>query len=451
MNKHFAGARIHALRKANDLTQVAMAKQLELSTSYLNQLENNQRPLTVTVLMQLCETFDVTPAYFSSQQDLRLLADLQQLFPGSEEDTLREMIDRFPALIPRFRELAAAGSPATTPSAFHRVRDFFFEAHNYIDELDVLGEELATKMESKFNRLGQLATIMDKELGIWVRFGRDEQSTRHVFDPQTRELSLQAGLSDAQLVFEIALQYCLHAHKEVIDSLVAEFSDDTARQQATYGLAQYFAASAVMPYSRFLDTVENSRYDVDRVKSVFGTSFESTAQRMVTLQRPGARGIPLVFIRTDRAGNISKRQSSTAFHFSRTGGSCPLWVVHRAFETPNRITRQVATMPDGHAYLWIARHVQSPMRSFGAPRKEFAVALGCDVSQADKLIYADTLNLLPSAATPIGPGCTACPRHECPQRAFPQIGHSLKLISQGPTVWRFKPSHRGSPSDVPPL
>ena len=106
-----------------------------------------------------------------------------------------------------------------------------------------------------------------------------------------------------------------------------------------------------MPYTAFLEQAEDFRYDVERLATAFGTSFEATAQRLATLQRPGAQGVPFFFIRTDRAGNISKRQSATSFHFSRSGGSCPLWVVHQAFETPNRITRQVATMPDGHSYL----------------------------------------------------------------------------------------------------
>ena len=145
--------------------------------------------------------------------------------------------------------------------------------------------------------------------------------------------------------------------------------------------------------------------------------------------------MPFFFIRTDRAGNISKRQSATSFHFSRSGGSCPLWVVHRAFETPNRITRQVATMPDGHSYLWIARHIQGQVQPFGTPRKEFSVGLGCDISQAHRLIYSDALNLNPAAATPIGPGCTTCPRSACPQRAFPQSGveahHDLNASPNG--------------------
>lgn len=55
--------------------------------------------------------------------------------------------------------------------------------------------------------------------------------------------------------------------------------------------------------------------------------------------------MPFFFVRTDRAGNISKRQSTMAFHFSRVGGSCPLSVVHEAFSTPGSIRTQIAQMP----------------------------------------------------------------------------------------------------------
>ena len=45
MAKLYAGGQIHTLRSTRGLTQAEMAKMLELSPSYLNQLENNQRPL----------------------------------------------------------------------------------------------------------------------------------------------------------------------------------------------------------------------------------------------------------------------------------------------------------------------------------------------------------------------------------------------------------------------
>ncbi len=71
----------------------------------------------------------------------------------------------------------------------------------------------------------------------------------------------------------------------------------------------------------------------------------------------------------------SRAQSATAFHFSRVGGSCPLWWVHDAFGTPGRIVTQVAQMPDGRTYLWTARTTDDGARPYGTPDRSFAVGL----------------------------------------------------------------------------
>ncbi|MBB4267042.1 DUF2083 domain-containing protein [Roseospira visakhapatnamensis] len=130
----------------------------------------------------------------------------------------------------------------------------------------------------------------------------------------------------------------------------------------------------------------------------------------------------------DRAGNISKRQSATDFHFSRIGGSCPLWNVHAAFAQPGETLIQVARMPDGRTYLWVARTVARGHGGHGTPRKVFAVALGCDLRHADRLVCSDGLDLTnPAAATPIGTGCKVCERPDCPQRAFPPLDKPVRV------------------------
>ena len=53
--KTFVGARLRRLREEQGLTQVALARALDLSTSYVNQLENDQRPVTVPVLLALAD------------------------------------------------------------------------------------------------------------------------------------------------------------------------------------------------------------------------------------------------------------------------------------------------------------------------------------------------------------------------------------------------------------
>ena len=97
MTKHYAGARIHALRKQRGLTQVAMAKKLGLSTSYLNQLENDQRPLTVTVLMQLAQRFTVDPSYFAEDRDIHTITELRHIFPEPLKKRFRISPPAFPS------------------------------------------------------------------------------------------------------------------------------------------------------------------------------------------------------------------------------------------------------------------------------------------------------------------------------------------------------------------
>jgi hypothetical protein len=253
--------------------------------------------------------------------------------------------------------------------------------------------------------------------------------TQRRFDARTRTLSLSQRLTPGQQAFQFATQIAMLTLDDEIRALVdkAHFTSDEARGLARIGLANYFAGALVLPYTQFLNEAERWRYDIKLLGHRFGVGFETVCHRLSTLQRPNARGIPFFFIRVDRAGNISKRQSATDFHFSRVGGTCPLWNVYEAFANPGRILTQLARMPDERTYLWIARTVSHGQGGYGAPAKTFAVALGCDVRHAERIVYSQGLNVDPVVATPIGMGCKVCERPHCPQRAFPPIGRALNI------------------------
>ncbi|MEV4505863.1 short-chain fatty acyl-CoA regulator family protein [Streptomyces klenkii] len=62
------------------------------------------------------------------------------------------------------------------------------------------------------------------------------------------------------------------------------------------------------------------------------------------------------------------------------------------------------------------------------PRAEFAIALGCELRHAHRLVYAEGAALNdPRAATPIGLGCRICERRDCAQRARPPAGGRLTV------------------------
>ena len=259
----------------------------------------------------------------------------------------------------------------------------------------------------------------------------DADTGKRQFDASARTLALSGELNDGQRAFQLATQLALLEMREPIDALidVPPFDEDAAsRHLARVGLANYVAGALLLPYGDFWQAAEALRYDIELLAQRFGVGFETVCHRLSTLQRPDAPGVPFFFVRVDRAGNISKRQSATHFHFSRVGGTCPLWNVYEAFAQPGRIVPQMARMPDGRTDLWIARTVAQGRPGYGARGKTFSVGLGCDIRHAPRLVYSKGLDLRdPDAATPIGMGCKVCERTDCPQRAFPFIGRALEV------------------------
>jgi predicted transcriptional regulator/transcriptional regulator with XRE-family HTH domain len=449
--KMFMGARLRRLREERGLTQAALAAALALSPSYLNQLENNQRPLTVAVLLKLNAAFGLDVQLFSDEDEARLLAQLREAqIDAAEDETLalselRALAMNMPAaarlitgLNRRYRLALEAAHAASArlgddrvgstgpPAPYEAVRDFFYARRNHIAALDDAAEALAS---AEGLRAGEATPSLAQRLQTrhGVTLALTDEGPGRRFDAQTRRLILPARLNDGQRAFQIATQLAFLEQGATIETELAGANlTGEALAIGRLGLANYFAGAVLLPYAAILAAAERERYDVERLARRFGVGFETVCHRLSTLQRPGAAGVPLILVRADRAGNISKRQSATDFHFSRLGGSCPLWNLYEAFARPGRVSRQLAEMPDGRRYLWVARTVGGEASGFRETAPQFVVALGCDLRHASRLIYADGLELGASAAfAPIGPGCKVCDRPSCRQRAFPPLGRPL--------------------------
>jgi predicted transcriptional regulator/transcriptional regulator with XRE-family HTH domain len=459
MNGVLAGARLRHLRADRGLSQVEMARRLDLSPSYLNQLEHNRRPLTVPVLLRLAETFGVDATFFSAQDGSRLVAELRDTLADEaiglelSATQMAELVDGYPdfarALIElrrRYRDNVAYtsalvggqglqnGDELLVSMPHEQVRDFFYDRQNYVDPLDQAAEALAGELELQPGVDARLALAKRLRERHDVRVVADlpEASGEELrrYDPGARVLRLSGQLRQGQQAFQLATQLAFLEHAPLLEEIAESgfLASPETRALARIGLAHYYAGALLMPYGRFLAAAEELRYDIERLGDRFGVGFEVICHRLSTLQRPGQRGVPFSFIRVDRAGNISKRQSATGFHFSRGGGSCPLWNVYEAFTTPGRILTQVAEMPDGRSYFWVARTVAHHRSGFGMPTKTFALGLGCELRDAHRLVYSRGLDLKdPALATPIGMGCKTCERTHCPQRAFPAVTQHLRV------------------------
>jgi XRE family transcriptional regulator, fatty acid utilization regulator len=447
LRKLYAGAKLREMRTQLGLTQKAFAEKLGVSLPYLNQMENNNRPVSSTVLLALAQEFGFDVTELSSGDGERLVSDLREVLadPVFGEAVppladLRLTASNAPALARAFVTLHRAyrqgheqlasldealgregGQRVQSP--WEEVRDFFHYCDNYIDAVDRAAERLSQKGAVEDVALAALA-FQDIRLRI------EETETLRVFDPDSRTLTLSAHADPATRRFQILHQLALLTQNNLIEATLdlARFQSDAARGIAKIGLANYFAGAALMPYEAFLNAAGEMRHDLERLSFTFGASIEQVAHRLSTLQRTGAKGVPFFFVRVDQAGTITKRHSATRLQFARFGGACPLWNVHRAFETPGRFLRQLAETPDGVRYFCLAREVSKPAGSFRAPVRRFAIGLGCEISHAPALVYADGMELsAPEAFEPIGISCRICERARCHQRSVPPLERKLTI------------------------
>jgi predicted transcriptional regulator/DNA-binding XRE family transcriptional regulator len=447
--KLYSGAKLRDMRQRLGLTQKDFASKLSVSLPYLNQMENNNRPLSGTVILALAQEFGFDVTELSSSENERLFSDMREAFSdpifGDTPPQLADMrltASNAPSIARAFLDLHRAyrqtqerlasldealgrDDARLQPSPWEEVRDFFHYCNNYIDAVDRAAEGFAKGRQSPDWILKKaIKTLHD--LGITVRNG-DQDATR-IYDPNTKILTISNRILSETARFQILLQLALIEQEKLLEATLdlARFQSPEARAIAKIGLANYFAGAALMPYKEFLETARTERHDLERLSSHFGVSIEQVAHRLSTLQRPGNNGIPFFFVRVDQAGTITKRHSATRLQFARFGGACPLWNVHRAFETPGQFLRQLAETPDGIRYLSIARDVTKGGGSFNAPLRRFAIALGCELKHAEQLVYADGLDLgRPDAFEPIGISCRLCERRSCHQRSVPPLERQL--------------------------
>ncbi|TPG31598.1 acetate metabolism transcriptional regulator RamB [Mycolicibacterium hodleri] len=474
MAKTFVGSRVRQLRSERGFSQAALAQMLDISPSYLNQIEHDVRPLTVAVLLRISEVFGVDATFFASQDDTRLVAELREVTMDRdvgidvEPSEIADIVNAHPTLARamvnlhrRYRltttQLAAAtedrfsdGSGFSSGSGsitmpHEEVRDYFYQRQNYLHELDTAAEDMTVRM--RMQRADLAAELSDRLVrvhGVRIVKRVDLGDTvLHRYDPVTRTLEIASHLGSGRYVFRLAAELAFLEFGDLVDARVDEgnFTSDESRTLARLGMANYFAAATVLPYRQFHDVAEKFHYDVERLSAFYSVSYETVAHRLSTLQRPSMRGVPLSFVRVDRAGNMSKRQSATGFHFSSSGGTCPLWNVYETFANPGKILVQIAQMPDGRHYMWVARTVERRASRYGQPGKTFAIGLGCELRHAQRLVYSEGLDLSGEVATPIGAGCRVCERDNCPQRAFPALGRALDLDEHRSTVFPYLVKH----------
>lgn len=452
------GTQVRALRRRENLTQAQLAERIGISTSYLNLIENNRRPLSAPLLIRLAQHFHMDLQSFAEEQDAHLLPHLSEAFGdpifdgfGLGPGDIRELAGQHPAvsraILTLYRSYKDASDAMNNLTAAlsdqaglklieqapsEEVSDLIQRHRNYFPELEAGAERLRADANLDGDLYQGLVSYLDKRHGIEVRMERVGHMSRAVrrFDAHKRILYLSEVLRRGSRNFQLAHQVGLLTQAETLDRIAREgpLTNDDSRALCRVSLANYFAGAVLMPYQPFLDAARAERYDVELLGHRFRASFEQVCHRLTTLGKPGAEGVPFHLVRVDIAGNISKRFTASGMRFPRFNAACPLWNVHAAFLTPGMFRVQLQRLPDGQSFFSIARTLRKDTGGYHAPRHMQAVAVGCEVSYARELVYADGIDLDNlDAAVPVGITCRLCDRMDCEQRAVPPLQHPLTV------------------------
>ncbi|MCW8916226.1 MAG: short-chain fatty acyl-CoA regulator family protein [Magnetovibrio sp.] len=305
------------------------------------------------------------------------------------------------------------------------VTDFMQSNNNYFPEIEDAATEMRREagLESAAPHMRLTGYLLEKH-GVTIETAPPNihSTAATVYDEDRRQLVVSRALPQESLNFHLALFAGKMSYGPLLNKLtdVPELPNQAARARGIAALANHFAGACMLPYDDFLAAATDTRYDIDQLSQQFSSSFEQTCHRLTTLRNPNKPGIPLHLIRVDVAGNISKRFSASGLRIPKYGSACPRWAVHQAFMTPGLIRAQLDRMPDGTRYFNVARTVSKPLLAYGMPQSHYAVCIGCEVSDARRMIYSDGIDIdHANTPLPVGVACRLCERLDCAQRAAP--------------------------------
>ncbi len=467
MNDHAlnanVGLKLRGLRLARNIKQTDAAREMGVSPAYLNLIEKGKRVMPFPLLWKALRLFEQDPEQFMStlgegrvDEALAKLLDeplLKTLDIDSEslqhlsaEPKLAGTVAALFNLYKNTRtqlenvltqlnaeERARAEGASSTPglpgvrfdySPFDEVTDFLEHHKNWFPELEEQAEAL--RRDFKFGRQvvsSQLVQLLHERFGYRVEEEAPTEGSSVVrrVDPENQVLYVSPSLTEQPLRFQLASSIGLLVmdRERLLERIVGSWKSRHAEtlRLIKVNLANYFAGALMLSYGDFFKEAQRTRYDVELMANIFGTTYETVAHRLCNLSDPTRRGIPFHFLRSDIAGNISKRYSGTGIKFASNAGSCGKWAVHLAFLNPSMLTRQYSMMADGTTYFCFAKVQLQPIEGSIVRGNAYSIGLGTHAENAKFLAYGLPTNDLKRDAIPTGVSCRFCERTDCNQRA----------------------------------
>ncbi len=463
------GPKIKAFRRQLGIQANKFAEQINISPSYLNLIESGKRKIDGDLLIKISKELRVELSDLTSKSDINLENNISELL----DDQLFEDLD---ILGPEVKDLVNTNPKIAkaliklgdnfkqkdhdivnkvenisgkiidnrkTSFPGEVISDFLQENKNYFPKLEDFANKIFDKVQ-KNNRTRYIALcdFLKSEYLITVKdvIPEEDKPFSKIYNNNKKELLLSDYSSLETKKLYAAAQIAQEGAIKIINDYLSKFNfpSEESKRLTQVALLNYTGAAILMPYKLFHTECKKLKYDLELLQNTFATSFEQVAHRVTCLQDPILPGIPFHMLRTDIAGNISKRFSLSGIEIPRYGGACPRWNVYSAFTRPGVIQAAVSKMTNGEKYVCIARTVEKGVGRYGQSKSILSIGLGCEAKYAKEFVYTENLDISDKKTEiPIGVSCRTCDRLDCSQRAFPPLHKKfdVDINSRGVSVY----------------
>jgi len=439
------GHKLKRLRQSLSISQLDMARELEISASYLNLLENNQRPITVHLLFRIGQLYNIDFKEFSDDETGKITAELNEVFSepvinsndiskreiknlASSSPTISNAIINLHDAYRKLREEIHVNNKninfdmKSTP--MQSVRLFLTKSKNYFSVIEQATKSIRSKANIKDNSsmFMSLENYLEEAFKIEIKVLPQKimESLLSRNDPHRSRILISESLNLQERVFQISSQLALIEFEDAIDEIInkSNLTNKEEKYILKISLASYFGLSLMMPYDEFKNSAQEVRHDLETLATRFSVSFDQVCQRLTTLNRRNDTGIPFFYFKFNEAGHITNRLSSSDIKFPYYAGANPDWAVHQAFRAPGKIFAQLSEMDDGKKFINISKTIKPPRTSTGEEETPLLSAiLGCDIRHAENIIYAEKIiQNKSSIISKIELGCRICGMNVCEHR-----------------------------------
>lgn len=454
--KVFAGPRLRRIRMELGLSQTEMAGRLDISPSYLNLIERNQRPLTVQVLLKLSAVFGIDVAELQSDSDGAAIEALREAFsdpllaaelPSQSElieaadvapnlargvarlyAAYREALERLSDISHSFVEQENQPAEAAERLPFDQVMTFFERRSPWIAELEETAETIAESLSPRDDPFQAIKTQLRDDHGVDVRILplSTMPQERCRFDRHSMRLFISERVPAGDRTYLAARQLVLLSRAGLLDRLADQsgVADREAGRLCRRAFADRLALASLVPAGRLHAAARELRYDIRKLADRFSVRRSRIMARLAALgagettaDRLQHTAMPAVFASLDATGAMLMRISAAGFAFPRFGTLCGRFPVFDGLR-PGDIVAEPVRLTEGSDFVIVAVAESGLVANDGGAAPIIFSFIGYPEEAARQTVYAAALDREPR---PAGLTCRLCERQACPCRSHPPV------------------------------